>query len=63
MSAVAWLAVGLVLLLLGTWLLTRHIHRWTAWSDPTQDSWGRSFQTRRCKDSPCNKHQRKDMAS
>ena len=38
----------------------RHRHRWTAWSDPTFDTWGESFQIRRCKDRDCNKHQRRD---
>ena len=57
MSAPALLAVGLALLLLGSWLLTRHVHRWTAWGDPEVRTSGLITQTRRCKDSKCNRHQ------
>lgn len=43
-------------------VLFSHKHRWSAWDAPVARTSGRVTQSRRCKDSACNRYQIKDVS-
>lgn len=47
------LAIGLLSAVIYL-VITRHRHRWTAWSSPVDQSTGYPIQSKRCKDAACN---------